>query len=85
MKTAEEFVTDWLDKQPAHIKIQFTHLSNEADKALFEAAIEFAKLHVQAALKEAAEEVSNEQSDERGIPYISDRLIIGAYPLSNIN
>lgn len=53
-------------------------------KNSIEAMIEFAKLHVEAALKEASEqaEIENDWDNQKG--NISKDSILNAYPLENI-
>lgn len=55
--TAEQFLSKQLSNEPAHIKGEFVGLSEDADNAIFKACIEFAKLHVKAALSMASEKV----------------------------
>lgn len=84
LPTAEDFLQDHL---------QISHFFNEKYEKMTcfsddvqQAMIEFAKLHVEAALKEASENVEIEDYDEHGqySPSINKYSILNSYPLSNI-
>ncbi len=49
-----------------------------------ESMIEFAKLHVQAALKEASEEMAKDTMYWNGSDYVDKKAILNSYPLENI-
>ena len=80
MKTAEEFL----------LQNPFIHGMTRADQAI--AMIEFAKLHVKEALKQASENatvtpIDHEEISEgsfRPIWGVDDESILNAYPLENI-
>ena len=78
--TVEEFLTKELSKLPTGTKGEFVRLSADADKALYDAMIEFAKLHVEAALKEVLNNTEN-WDDCKVIPV---EKVLNAYPLENI-
>ena len=92
--TVEEFLTKELSKLPTGTKGEFVRLSADADKALYDAMIEFAKLHVKAALKLASEKAkqiedpysyTGNTGSEYPADYIIDKdSILNAYPLKNI-
>lgn len=50
----------------------------------YEGLIEFAKLHVQAALKAAAEQYRSDELLESDNPDYLEQSILNAYPLNNI-
>lgn len=76
MTTAKEFLKQFELGNTGKIDIE------DAEEAL----IEFAKMHVEAALKEASENVKwSEQITMQGLQItINKGLILNAYPLSNI-
>jgi hypothetical protein len=55
---------------------------NEAD--ITQAMIEFAKLHVEAALKAASENAQTECDDGGELGFVNKETILDAYPLNNI-
>jgi hypothetical protein len=79
MPTAEEFLNTFNRK-----------VNDTLEQGVQEAMIEFAKLHVEAALKAAA--TNGEVKEELGNPYdteskyyvVDEQSIIKAYPLTNI-
>ena len=75
--TAEEFLCEIEDFSIEHCKIEGT-IDNRVSKKL----IEFAKLHVEAALKAASNQQFRAEDEEE---YLEIRnSILNAYPLSNI-
>ena len=77
MKTAEEFISD-IEMIPAY------EGEGKYEKYLLrEKFIEFAKLHVEAALKAASEKATEIQKPDSR-KYVSKRAIINSYPLINI-
>ena len=71
MKTAEEIAKNW--------NIYFTR-EGEPQQDVINALIEFAELHVQKALEQAAE-----KAEVVGTPaFIDEDSILTAYPLNNI-
>ena len=89
IQTTEELFKEY------SVLCQFEEGPNEylVDKESFqEALINFAKLHVQAALKEAGNKVKTKQGwwQDNNIPYgasyteVDKQSILTAYPLSNI-
>lgn len=93
----EEFLTKELSKLPTGTKGEFVRLSADADKALYDAMIEFAKLHVEAFRKEVSENVSliKECGKENSLncnavfcrsclDIINKDSILNAYPLTLI-
>jgi hypothetical protein len=75
--TAEEFYTNFV-------------IEHKSDSKTLDLMIEFAKLHVQAALKEASEkakikyEYSGNTGSEYCDEYVDHNSILNAYPLTNI-
>ena len=55
----------------------------DSEEAVFEAMIEFAKLHVEQALKEASEKATTDGYGD-GYAGIDEESILTAYPLENI-
>ena len=86
MKTAEDFFNDYKD----YVALTEGHYEYLVDKEDFEEAlIEFAKMHVEAALKEAAEDAdltnqSYNSSQEGSTMEIDKNTILNSYPLENI-
>ena len=89
MKTAEEFFKEYSD----NTSLSEGHYDYLVEKNSFkEAMIEFAKMHVQEALKQASEKASvtpidHEEISEgsfRPIWGVDDESILNAYPLENI-
>ena len=79
--TAEEVFNNFVDFKICSLK-EYTSkiLTNDTKLAM----IEFAKLHVQAALKEAAEKALV-YADEGGYSeFVDESSILNAYPLENI-
>jgi|LakMenE18May11ns_1017448.scaffolds.fasta_scaffold9935188_8 hypothetical protein len=74
--TAEEFLLKIEEFHPEHIKNK-----NTIDYKVKQKLIEFAKLHVEAALKEAAE--TNYSSEKANFELVN-KSILNSYPLSNI-
>jgi hypothetical protein len=89
--TAEEFLKDNSDSFDAQMR-RDTFYRGTVESL----CIEFAKLHVEKALKAASEKVvmydandiDNPEEDESGIPYeyytVDKNSILNAYPLNNI-
>jgi len=76
--TAEKFLEQYLRGDRVHDDINRVVDEEEA----IEAMIEFAKLHVEAALKEAAE--TNYPSTKSNFELVNSK-ILNSYPLENIN
>lgn len=84
--TAEEYYSKtmfpYLFKyKPDEIKLWFE--TNPDAQQSVNIMIEFAKLHVQAALKEACENLEYTDQDS-SISYVVESSILNAYPLENI-
>jgi len=80
MKTAEEFLLDIVinNRNSFDLEIDW-NTTSDATKAM----IEFAKMHVKAALEAASEKAECTESME-GMYEVRKRTIINAYPESNI-
>jgi len=79
LPTAEEFIEQYLRGDRVHDDINKVVDEEEA----IEAMIEFAKLHVEAALKNASEDVELETYGNFGNSVNKDS-ILNSYPLENI-
>ena len=79
------------DTIPTAVEFLHNYPGEPDDDTIFKAMVEFAKLHVEAALKAASEKVQLsdllhefiEDSWEGG-PFIDNDTILNAYPLDNI-
>ena len=73
--TAEKFLENWFNRK-GYVAI------DQADD-IEESLIEFAKYHVEQALKEASKAALDKQNPDNR-KYVSKKLIINSYPLTNI-
>lgn len=80
--TAETFIVKKLNEQPARIKAEFVKLSGEADNAIFNSMVEFAKHHVEKALFAQAELAKACIVNNAPVP--SKEFLASAYPLNKI-
>jgi hypothetical protein len=73
--TAEEFAWDKIDFQTALAEMNY--------QEVYYLMQEFAKLHVEAALKSAYDNIEYTTVDS-SVPYVVEESIITSYPLTNI-
>jgi hypothetical protein len=85
-QTAVEFLIDWMGKNQYFIGNDLLKAVKEAKEIDKEQKIEFAKLHVEAALKAAVDNVEMYDFNERGEfgRGINAESILNSYPLENI-
>jgi len=76
--TIETFITEWLNKQPASVKVQFTKIDNEGDKALFSGIKELIKIHCIEQAKIIYKKVRKVNYEDL------EDTILNAYDLNNI-
>ena len=71
------------DKIPTAEQIWFSNTGNNINQEEYSAIIEFAKLHVRAAVKEQIR-IENDRTTEDQIDKLTDEALQRTYPLQNI-
>jgi hypothetical protein len=75
-----------MEKLPTAEEFLLNELNKETPKSIQDVLIEFAKLHVEAALKQASEkaDVIFEGAGHSADAYVDKKSILNSYPLTNI-
>lgn len=85
MTTAEEFLSDEIDRTAFPLIDNWLEDNNQEGQTLKDVLVKFAKLHVEAALKEASKKAEAKVgAGERSFLYVDENSILNAYPLNLI-